>query len=200
MDKVWSGAEIPGMIEPIEQAVLQTLAREIIFLDGECAVEFGTFFGRSTACIASGLKENKSFEVNSVLYAFDSFECDLAGGFYTHVISHANNSNLGDLLVKSGNKVSFLPIFEKFLNYYISEGIVCPVKKELKDSFPKDTAIKLMHIDSPKFYDDFKFILYRFFSAPKAGWSCRLSRLLLSLVRDADCSRWRHDSERLLDH
>lgn len=43
MNKVWSGAEIPGMIEPIEQDVLRALAREIIFDEGESAVEFGTF-------------------------------------------------------------------------------------------------------------------------------------------------------------
>lgn len=85
------------------------------------------------------------------------------------MISHAKNANFEELLVQAGDKVSFLPIFEKFLDHYISEGIVCPVRKELRDSFPTSTAIKLMHIDSPKFYDDFKFILYRFFPQLKLG-------------------------------
>lgn len=163
MEKIYSGKEIPGMIEPIEQALLETLAKEISFDIEESVVEFGTFFGRSTACIAAGLKGNKNFSKNSKFYAYDSFECDLSGGFYPYVLSFARNSNCENLLKQDGSKVDFYSIFQNYLDHYIKNGILFPQKKELLNSFPENKAIRLMHIDSPKVYDEFKFILYRFF-------------------------------------
>lgn len=169
MEKIYSGREIPGMIEPIEQALLETLAKNIKFDNDECVVEFGTFFGRSTACISAGLKANPSFLNNSKFYAYDSFECDLSGGFYSHVLSHAKSGNIEALLRIVENKANFFNIFQNYLDYYIKKGVLLPVKEELKNSFPANGIIRLMHIDSPKFYDDFKFILYRFFPHLRAG-------------------------------
>lgn len=169
MEKIYSGSEIPGMIEPIEQVLLESLAKEINFENDESVVEFGTFFGRSTACIAAGLKNNKTFSKNSKFYAFDSFECNLSGSFYPHVLSFAKSSNCENLLKEVGVKVDFFQIFQKFVDHYIKNEILFPQKKELMNSFPENKIIRLMHIDSPKFYDDFKFILYRFFPFLKQG-------------------------------
>jgi hypothetical protein len=169
MEKIYSGREIPGMIEPIEQALLETLAKEISFENEESVVEFGTFFGRSTACIAAGLQVNKTFSKNSKFYAYDSFECDLSGSFYSHVLSFAKGSNCENLLNENGTKVNFYPIFQRYLDHYIKNEILFPQKEELVNSFPENRAIRLMHIDSPKFYDEFKFILYRFFPYLKQG-------------------------------
>ena len=163
MEKIYSGKEIPGMIEPIEQTLLETLAKEISFENEESVVEFGTFFGRSTACLAAGLKDNKTFGKNPKFYAYDSFECDLSGSFYPHVLAHAKSSNCEQLLKQNGGKVDFFLIFKNYLDHYIKNEILFPQKKELEDSFPENKSIRLMHIDSPKFYNEFKFILYRFF-------------------------------------
>jgi len=169
MKKIYSGSEIPGMIEPIEQTLLETLASQIKFDSDECVVEFGTFFGRSTACISAGLKANTSFNTKSKFYAYDSFECDMSGGFYPHVLSHAKAGNIEKLLKVDEGKLNFYSIFENYLDYYIKEGILFPVKEELKNSSLDNGVIRLMHIDSPKFYDEFKFILYRFFPHLKTG-------------------------------
>ena len=162
VEKIYRAIDIPGMIEPKEQTLLEQLAREIQFDENESVVEFGTFFGRSTASISAGLKSNETFARNSGFYAYDSFECDLEGGFYRHVRDNAVRANVTDLLLKRGNRVDFFPIFEKYLDHYIKKGILRPQKCELKNSFPKGEAIRLMHIDSPKFYDEFRLILFRF--------------------------------------
>jgi Methyltransferase domain len=169
MKKIFSPKEIPGMIEPIEQILLENLSKSIDFESGESIVEFGTFFGRSTACIASGLKANPTFNEKSKFYAFDSFECNLSGSFYPHVLSNAKAGNVEFLLTENNNKIGFLPIFENYLNSYISDGILIPMQAELKNSFSKHESIKLMHIDSPKFYSEFKYILFRFFPYLKRG-------------------------------
>lgn len=169
LEKVYSGSQIPGMIEPIEQALLRNLATEISFENEDTVVEFGSFFGRSTACIAEGLKNNNTFDKNSKFYAYDSFECALTGSFYPHVLQFARDCDCENLLQKNGHKVNFFPIFQKYVNYYIKNEIVFPKKSELVNSFPEEQAIRLMHVDSPKFYDDFKFIFYRFFPKLKTG-------------------------------
>ncbi len=163
MKAFFSGEEIPGMIEPIEQILLESLARDIKFHEGDCVVEFGTFFGRSTSCICKGLKNNATFKRGSRFYAYDSFECDRSGGFYPYVASFAKSANIENLLQRKDSKVNFSAIFEYFLNGYIKDGILVVNKLELADSFPECDTIRLIHIDSPKFYNEFKYILYRFF-------------------------------------
>lgn len=60
---------IPGMIDPAEQGNLFRLAStgkltpEVIF------VEFGTFLGRSTACIDEGLCKNPTRVISNKLFA-----------------------------------------------------------------------------------------------------------------------------------
>ncbi len=160
---------IPGMIEPIEQMMLKDLASRIIFDKNEIAVEFGTFFGRSTACIASGLILNKSFKENCKFYAYDSFECKVDGGFYPYLDSFAKKGNVFNLLEINNGTVNFIKIFEHYNQKNITSGFLIPVKAELSNSFPKSETIKFIHIDSPKFYSDFKYILFRFFPKLQLG-------------------------------
>lgn len=167
MNSVIHSSAIPGMIEPIEQSVLRQLAADIDFNDNDIAVEFGAFLGRSTACIAEGLISNKSF--NGKLYTYDSFQCAINGGFYPHVISHCKNSSVSHLIKKNGNFIDFQPVFDHFLEYYINNQLVVPVKTELNQSTPENMQISLMHIDSPKFYEEFKIVFYRFFPKLRVG-------------------------------
>jgi Methyltransferase domain len=167
--KNYLASEIPGMIEPVEQIMLENLAKVMSFVPGECVVEFGTFFGRSTACISAGLEENSSFTDECGFYAYDSFECDKEGGFYPHVASFAKKAGVENLLEITGRKVNFLPVFEHYLSAHINSGILHPQKTELNDSFHKSGKIKILHIDSPKFYKEFKVVLFRFFPHLKEG-------------------------------
>jgi hypothetical protein len=163
--KNYLGSEIPGMIEPVEQVMLENYAKNIFFEPGESVVEFGTFFGRSTACLSAGLQANSSFtsEKFNAFNAYDSFECDTNGGFYPYVASFAKKSGVENLLEITDGKVNFFPVFKHYLATHINSAILSPQKAELTDSFHKAGKIKIMHIDSPKFYKEFKVILFRFF-------------------------------------
>lgn len=165
----YSGRDIPGMIEPIEQKTLEKLAASLMFDKNDNVYEFGAFLGRSTACIAAGLSSNESFPSTGRLFTYDSFECDINGGFYPHVISACSQNGLADLLRQSGDKVDFSAVFKKHLQHYIDANLVQPIKVELDQSVPFSGSIGLMHIDSPKFYQEFKLILFRFFPLLRPG-------------------------------
>jgi hypothetical protein len=165
----YSGKEIPGQIEAVEQKMLEELAASMSFNANDNAVEFGTFLGRSTACIAAGLSSNKSFPSKGRLFAYDSFGCDIDGGFYPYVASACEQNGLTELLRRDGQKIDFSAVFAKHLKHYIDAGLVCPVKAELDQSLPTVGSIGLLHIDSPKFYDEFKVILFRFFPLIRPG-------------------------------
>jgi Methyltransferase domain len=167
--KAYLGAEIPGMIEPVEQLTLEELARSTIFEAKEAVVEFGTFFGRSTACLSAGLRSNSSFKSGCIFNAYDSFECDVDGGFYPYVVSFAKKSGVDNLLTISNGKVNFLPVFEHYLSSYIESGLLSPEKFELTNSFHKGGVIRILHIDSPKYYKEFKIVLFRFFPHLREG-------------------------------
>jgi hypothetical protein len=169
MIKKYIPKDIPGMIEPVEQEMLQDLASKLNLRSNDCIVEFGTFFGRSTACISLGLIFNPTFKGQCRFYAYDSFECELDGGFYQHVNNFAKNARIENLLEFDKNRVNFYKIFEYYNNQNIESGNVIPVQSELSESYPKDGNIKLIHIDSPKFYNDFKYIFYRFFPKLQIG-------------------------------
>lgn len=71
---------VPGMIEPVECNLLRRLARECLFGEDDCAVEFGAFFGKSTSFIAQGLSENRTYA--RTFYVYDCFACDRKGSFF----------------------------------------------------------------------------------------------------------------------
>ena len=153
---------IPGMIEPVERNLLFRTASTLAFQAGDNVVEFGTFFGRSTNCIAQGLSANATFGGRGRFQAFDSFECDEDGGFAPHVLNLSRQAKVDRLLIKQGRRINFRPIFEHFLQSYIESGIVETVQAELSQSMPPEGSILMMHIDSPKFYEEFRTILFRF--------------------------------------
>ena len=91
---------IPGMIEPIERELLYRLAKELSFTDGDCAVEFGAFFGKSTAFIAQGLSEQSTCK--PILYVYDSFGCDSRGSFRPLVLQFAEAGGVTHLVREGG--------------------------------------------------------------------------------------------------
>jgi hypothetical protein len=151
------------MIEPIESSVLYSYARNLTFQEGDAVVEFGTFFGRSTNAISQGLKQNLSFSINGKFYAYDSFACSKSGSFAPHVEAFAEKGGVDHLIQYCENgTIDFLPIFSHYLKDYVDASIVNPVRAELVESKPYSNSIVLMHIDSPKYYEEFKIILFDF--------------------------------------
>ncbi len=158
------------MIEPVEQNLLYELSSEIDLSIEDQLVEFGCFFGRSTCCIAEGLLNNSRFN-GQHLHAYDSFGCAERGGFVDHVVAFAQPAGVLHLAERDERgRVSFLKIFEHFLSAHLRSGLVVPHVSELFSSKPASAgSVAFMHIDSPKFYEEFRFILFRFFPLLRPG-------------------------------
>ena len=162
--------EIPGMIEPIEQEMLTELSQNIKLVENDQIIEFGTFFGRSTYCLAKGLIKNKSKLSSNKIIAYDSFMCRKEGSFFPHVMHFAKLGKIDNLIKFQNNIISFEDIFRHFLNDEIINNLVKVEKAELKNSYPIENGnIALIHIDSPKFYYELKHIFDRFFPKLKVG-------------------------------
>jgi hypothetical protein len=155
---------IPGMIEPIEQQILYDLARTLELDESGSIVEFGTFFGRSTNCLAQGLSHNVTRTQNSRLYAYDSFECLKDGSFAPHVLGNAQRGNITSKLKITESRVNFEKVFSHFLDRYIDADLVVQIRSELTTCEPGNIKrIALLHIDSPKFFNELRIILEKFF-------------------------------------
>jgi len=158
-------SKIPGMIEPIEQKILYGLASEINLNPSDSVVEFGSFFGRSTACLTEGLTNNASRKITNKVFAFDSFGCSTVGGFASHVKAFAKSGGCAHLLIGDEERLNFFPVFEYYLNSHLSKDNLRVIKAELQNSVPGDISqIALMHIDSPKYYEELRIIIKRFFN------------------------------------
>jgi hypothetical protein len=183
---------IPGMIEPVERALLSRLAKEANFSREDCAVEFGSFFGKSSAFIAKGLSERAG--LRPLLFVYDSFSCHSNGSFRPVMYSFADVGRVRDLIIEKDGMADFYPVFEFYLRDEILSGAVIANRVELSQSVPPDRAIGFIHIDSPKMYQDFKPILFRFFPRLRKGgiivfqdffyqWSASLIAAVGLLVR-----------------
>jgi hypothetical protein len=160
---------IPGMVELVESQLLFNLARNLTFQEGDSVVEFGTFFGRSTNAISQGLRQNSTFTTTGNFFAYDSFSCKANGGFYKHVLAFSKRGNVEHLIKRHDKSINFFPVFEYYLKDYIDKEIVIPITAELADSEPYTDSIILMHIDSPKFYEEFKIIMFDFLTKMRIG-------------------------------
>ena len=161
--------DIPGMIELVERKMLYVSVQSLSLEDGDNIIEFGPFFGRSTNCIAQGLKNNKTFSHNCRFLTYDSFHCNVNGWFAPHVLRAAESGGVTDMLETKNDRINFEPIFNYYMKNYIDSGIVSGVKSELTNSNPPDGPICFMHIDSPKFFEEFKTILSKFLPKSKLG-------------------------------
>lgn len=157
-------SKIPGMIEPSEQRMLQGLAASHQVRDGGAIVEFGTFFGRSTACLANGALTWWTPDRRApALHAYDSFGCAENGGLARHVDSFARNHGVAPLVRHGGGRIDFYPVFSHFVGGAEAIGLLKSTVTELRDVRWSGGPIALMHIDAPKFYEELSIILQRFF-------------------------------------
>ncbi len=166
--KLIDPALIPGMIEPGEQKLLFELSKEINLKNCNNVVEFGTFFGRSTACIMNGLLSNNA-EIKPNFFAYDIFECKNEGRFSKILNSYVKKHDLKNLLVLKKDRLNFRSIFDFYLNDYLITDILKVFQTELSEAKCHCDEIALMHIDCPKFYEEFYYILNNFFPFLKKG-------------------------------
>lgn len=160
-------ATIPGMIEPAEQAMLTKLAEKVA---GQGSiVEFGCFFGRSTACLVKGAQTWWTADQGPIVYAYDSFGCLDGNGFAQYVRSFAKQAGSDHLIRRDGKRIDFYPVFQNYLGEAEQSGLLSTTVAELSHSEAPAASIALIHVDAPKHYEELKYILYRFFPLAISG-------------------------------
>jgi hypothetical protein len=159
------------MIEPVEQQMLLGLAADPFVAAKGVIVEFGTFFGRSTACLVNGaLSWWTPQQGRPAVYAYDSFACAASStGFAKHVMAFAKNAGVGNLVRVAGDRIDFRPVYDHFVGQGEAAGVLKTTTTELSKAQRPDAPIALMHIDAPKFYAELRYILVRFFPALMPG-------------------------------
>jgi hypothetical protein len=154
------------MIEPGEQALLTELAAEA----RGTIVEFGCFFGRSTACLANGAARWWTPDRGApAVLAYDSFACDEAGAFAPQVWGFAKHAGVDRLVRRQAGRVDFHPVYRHFVGAAEDAGLLRTTVGELRDAAFDGGPIALMHIDAPKYYTELKDILAAFFPALAQG-------------------------------
>jgi hypothetical protein len=155
--------KIPGMIEPVEQNLLVNLASNTDLSKG-VIVEFGTYFGKSTACLITGVLNNSLKISNKIhLYSYDSFEAIIGCGFDKYIFKHAKMVKLENALFIDNNKVNFRAIYDYYLSTY--EGkILKTTEMQIKDLKIFNENIQLIFIDCPKTFKNFIYIFDNFFT------------------------------------
>jgi hypothetical protein len=154
--------KIPGMIEPIEQNLLMNIAANIDLSNG-AIIEFGTYFGKSTACLINGILNNPSFTTERIyLYSYDSFEATIGHGFEEYVLKHAKSIKLENALIIDSNSVNFRSIYDYFLGSYENK-ILKTNQIDIKYLSTFNKKIELIFIDCPKDYKNFIYIFEKFF-------------------------------------
>ena len=157
---------IPGMIEPVEQTMLQDVCSKINLNPSDVIIEYGSFFGRSTNCIIEGLVNNKTYSKKELLLVYDSFKCNHEGSFNKYVQAFAKMGKVESLIKKDNSFINFREIF----NHYIADNIPMEIHEcELHEIKPISNSIAFMHIDCPKYYSEFKYIFNNHFGNLKPG-------------------------------
>lgn len=153
---------IPGMIEPIEQELLYKVSKNLDLKEKKTIVELGSFFGKSTNAIIQGLNANVSNNESRPFLVYDNYECSLTGSFAPHVNAYAKNFNVEHLLKISKSKIDFLDVFKFYTNKKYNNLKIH--QEELANSlYTEKEKISFIFIDSPKFYNEFYFVLKNFF-------------------------------------
>ena len=163
---------IPGMIEYVEQELLSRIGQSLKVDADEVMLEFGTFFGRSTRSIVNGILWNKNIELSSrlkpVLRAYDRFSSANEENFVDYVKSFARRGGVQDLLKEQDGKVSFRAVFDHYMSG-IPEKVLDVFESGLHQMEHDGSAIKFMHIDLPKWWEEYKYLIDTYFLYLKKG-------------------------------
>ena len=160
--------EIPGLIEPIEQQMLTEQSQALSLQPDEVLVEFGTFFGRSTACIYNGLVNNPHFRLlrasqkQGIFRAFDGFQYKKETSFGALITKMADRYGLSDLMKEDQGMLNFQGIFEHLMQPIPDQQLetnACMIEQALHNGRP----IRMMHLDMPNHWHEYEYIVDQFF-------------------------------------
>ena len=171
--------DIPGMTERIELKLLNSIGKSVKLEANEVMLEFGAYFGRSTRSIVNGVLQNKNIDLASrlepVLKVYDSFSMPNEGGFDEHMLedvdnvkSFARHWGVQDLLKEQDGKVSFRAVFDHYMSD-IPEKVLDVYESGLYQMEHDGLAIKFMHIDLPKWWEEYKYLIDTFFLCLRKG-------------------------------
>ncbi len=163
-------SKVPGQIEPSEQNALSDLAASIVLNAEDSIVEFGAFFGRSTACLVNGLlRRNLPPRNTPFIYAFDSFSLPSSSPFCRLVKDAVASGGVENFLRSTPNTLNWRGVFDHFLGEAQSSGILKATEGDIASAKNDLKSIALMHVDAPKDYEGFKPILFNFFPSLRQG-------------------------------
>ncbi|HVZ43704.1 MAG TPA: hypothetical protein VHA82_07820 [Ramlibacter sp.] len=189
---------VPGMVEPAEWDLLVDSAMSADLSGGASVVEFGAYFGRSTRALWTGLLDNDGFDPGrktALLHTFDVFSCVESGYFAAHVRRDAQAARIGHLLNARDGRLDFSGAFDHFARQMPHSNLLERHIASLTDARHDGSPIALMHVDAPKFYDEYLLVLRHFapFAKPRSlillqdffyQWSATLIAAVMLLVRD----------------
>ena len=171
--------DIPGMTERIEQKLLNSIGQSVKLEADEVMLEFGTYFGRSTRSIVNGVLQNKNIDLTSrlepVLKVYDSFCLPNEGAFDEHMLEEvdsvkrmASHGSVQNLLKEQDGKINFRAIFDHYMSD-IPEKVLDVFESGLYQMEHDGLAIKFMHIDLPKWWEEYKYLIDTFFFYLRKG-------------------------------
>ena len=163
---------IPGMVEPVEQDLLSRIGQFLEVDVDEVMLEFGAFFGRSTCSLVNGILRNRNIELSSrltpVLRVYDRFSVANDGDFVDYVRSFAGHGGVQGLLKEQDGKVCFRAVFDHYM-LDVSEKVLDVYESELYQMTHDGVAIKFMHIDFPKRWEEYQYLIDTFFLRLRKG-------------------------------
>lgn len=164
-DMTYTPTQIPGMIEPVEQELLTDLAEYLDLADADVVCEFGCYFGRSARCIADGLTKNRQLNAlrrqAPAFHAYDVFSCAASGALARYVLRDAKHAGISDLLQIDSSRVDFSRVFDHHLND-LPPGLVQRHQTDLAGARHVGGRIAMMHIDAPKWFNEYRQLLCEF--------------------------------------
>jgi len=125
-------------------------------IDQGVMIEFGAFFGASTAAIQAGIKKKNSAAGLAEFYVVDSFRSSTSSSFTDHVRMHAKNQD-AEFLLKEEN--DFVDFYDCFLENVGEPENMHIVRCLLSDFTFVDKPISFMHLDLPKEWSQLKMIV-----------------------------------------
>ncbi len=156
---------IPGMIEKIEQEMLLDLAEYVPLGDEAVVCEFGAYFGRSTRCLAEGLLRNQTLDTarrrTVPLHTYDIFSCSRDGLLARYVVRDAQRAGLEQLLGLVDGHLDFSTIFDHHMRD-LPPRLVARHQTPLASAKHVGGPIALMHVDAPKWYEEYLQLLLEF--------------------------------------
>lgn len=160
---------IPGFSDVAEEKMLFQKTESLNLSTNDVVIEIGTLFGRTTSIIAQGLRSNPKYKCN-ILYAYDSFVCDITSSSANNMLVLAKKGNVVDYIKvirrvrgKVYKMLDYENVFKHYLKTYDNLCTIKTAKTELTDINPYFSgSIALIRFNISKNYEESKLALFRF--------------------------------------